>query len=136
MHLLNAIKESAINAAFNDPRFPPVTVNEMNSITVEISILSPPQQIIVHDPLEYPNKIHIGKDGLIIDKGYYRGLLLPQVAVDWHWDATEFLTQCCLKAGLPPDSWLMKDTNVLKFQAFIFSEENPNGQISRKKLMD
>jgi uncharacterized protein (TIGR00296 family) len=136
MPLLNAIKESAINAAFNDPRFPPITVKEINSIIIEVSVLTPPQQIIVNDPLEYPNKIKIGKDGLIIERGYYKGLLLPQVAVEWSWDATEFLTQCCLKAGLSPDSWLMKETKVSKFQALIFSEFTPNGKIIKKNLMD
>jgi uncharacterized protein (TIGR00296 family) len=76
----------------------------------------------------------VGRDGLIMSRGYRRGLLLPQVAVEWGWDSEEFLAQCCYKAGLPPDSWLLDDTEVQRFQAIIYSEDSPRGIVSRHEL--
>jgi uncharacterized protein (TIGR00296 family) len=133
--LFEAIESAAISAAFNDPRFPPVSASEMKDILIEVSVLTPPMEIRVNNPLRYPEKVDIGKDGLIIERGYKRGLLLPQVAVDWNWDSQEFLTQCCLKAGLPPDAWLLNGTKVSKFQAIIFIEKEPKGQIKRHNLI-
>ncbi|MCW4050156.1 MAG: TIGR00296 family protein [Candidatus Bathyarchaeota archaeon] len=132
--LLTAVKESARSAAFSDPRFSPVTEAEMPSILVEVSVLTPPETVKVSDPQQYPGEIKVGQDGLIISKGLSRGLLLPQVAVDWGWDADEFLTQCCFKAGLSPDSWLLEGTEVQKFQAIIYAEESPSGKIKRHEL--
>jgi len=131
MPLDEAVVESAINAAFEDPRFNPVTLDEMDSIIVEVSVLTPPQVIQADKPEDYSRKIEVGKDGLIVSKGSRKGLLLPQVAVEWGWDAEEFLTQCCLKAWLPPDAWFDKGVEVSKFQAIIFSEEKPRGCVKR-----
>ncbi|MBC7090237.1 MAG: TIGR00296 family protein, partial [Methanobacteriaceae archaeon] len=72
---------------------------------------------------EYPKRIKVGVDGLIIEKGPYKGLLLPQVAVEWGFDEEEFLCNTCLKAGLPPDCWYDQETKVYKFQAQIFQEK-------------
>jgi uncharacterized protein (TIGR00296 family) len=127
--LTEAVIESAVNAALNDPRFPPVSLEEMDSIIVEVSILTPPRELDVEIPKEIPDRIEVGVDGLIVSRGSQRGLLLPQVALDWGWDAEEFLTQCCLKAWLQPDAWLLPDTKISKFQTIIFSEVEPRGTL-------
>jgi uncharacterized protein (TIGR00296 family) len=127
--LIDAIQEAAYSAAFNDPRFPPVQSSEMYQILVEVSVLTPPELINVNNPLEYPRKVVVGKDGLIIGRGYRRGLLLPQVPVEWNWDSEEFLTQCCFKAGLPPDSWLLEGIEISTFQALVYTETEPDGPV-------
>ena len=132
--LARATIEAAIDAATKDPRFYPVSLNELNHIVFEVSVLTPPEIVEVDDPREYPSKIKVGVDGLIVERGYHRGLLLPQVPVEWGWNEEEFLCQCCIKAGLPPDHWLLKGTKIYKFQAIIFEEEHPKGSIVRKHL--
>lgn len=129
--LVKATITSAIEAATGDPRFPQVTLKELEEdITVEISVLTTPQEIKT-EPKDIPEHISIGTDGLIIGKGLQRGLLLPQVAVEWEWDKEEFLANCCLKAGLPPDSWLLDDSKVFKFKATIFRERSPKGIVEK-----
>jgi uncharacterized protein (TIGR00296 family) len=132
--LLTAVMDSAHNAAFGDPRFPPVERDEMDHIKVEVSVLTPPLIVKVSNPIEYPSKVKVGRDGLILSRGMRRGLLLPQVAVDWGWDAEEFLSQCCFKAGLPPDSWLLEGTEVQVFQAIIYVERSPRGEVVRHEI--
>ena len=88
----------------------------------------------VTNPKEYLSKIKVGEDGLIVERGYYKGLLLPQVPVEWGWCEEEFLCQCCIKAGLPPDTWLTKDVKIYKFKAIIFEEETPMGEVKRVQL--
>jgi uncharacterized protein (TIGR00296 family) len=132
--LVEAVIDSAINAATQDPRFDPLSANELDRVVFEVSVLTPPEPVKVKNPQEYLSKIKVGKDGLIVERGYYKGLLLPQVPVEWSWCEEEFLCQCCMKAGLPPDSWLTKDAKVYKFRAIIFEEETPNGEVKRLKL--
>ena len=132
--LAEAVIDSAINAATQDPRFPPLKPQELDYVVFEVSVLTPPQKIEVKNPKEYSSKVKVGEDGLIIERGMYKGLLLPQVPVEWEWDEEEFLCQCCNKAGLPTDYWLVQGTNVYKFQAIIFEEETPCGTITRKPL--
>lgn len=132
--LVEAVIDSAISAATQDPRFPPLSLDELSKVVFEVSVLTPPEVVKVEKPSQYPSKIKVGEDGLIIERGYYKGLLLPQVPVEWGWGAEEFLCQCCLKAGLPPDCWLLEGTKVYKFQAIIFEEEAPDGKIKRKTL--
>ena len=132
--LVDAVVDSAISAALRDPRFPRVTYEEMGSIAVEVSVLTPPEVVSVGRPEEYPGEVEVGRDGLIISRGGNRGLLLPQVPVEWGWDAEGFLSQCCMKARLPPDAWLLQGTEVSKFQAIIFSEEEPRGEVKRVEL--
>jgi len=132
--LVEATIESAIEAAVGDPRFPPVKLEEMDEIAVEVSVLTVPELIKVRDPRELPKAIRIGVDGLIVERGYYRGLLLPQVPVEWGWDEEEFLSYACMKAGLPPDSWLVPGTRVYRFQAEVFEEEEPRGRVIRRRL--
>ncbi len=134
--LVEAVIESAIDAATQDPRFYPLTLNELGNVVFEVSVLTPPEAITVQKPDEYVTKIKIGEDGLIVEKGVFKGLLLPQVPVEWRWDEEEFLCQCCIKAGLPPDSWLTKGTKIYKFQAIIFEEEAPNGKIKQLHLSE
>jgi uncharacterized protein (TIGR00296 family) len=132
--LVEAVIESAISSATQDPRFYPLTTGELDKVVFEVSVLTPPQLISAEKTSEYPTKIKVGKDGLIVERGIFKGLLLPQVPVEWEWDEEEFLCQCCIKAGLPPDAWLLKDTKIYKFQAIIFEEEKPRGEIKRKPL--
>ncbi len=132
--LAQAVAECAISSAVQDPRFPSLSIGELDQIAFEVSVLTPPELIKMEDPKNLPSKIKIGEDGLIIEKGIYRGLLLPQVPVELSWDEEEFLCQCCVKAGLPPDNWLLKPTKIHKFQAIIFEEEKPEGKIKRREL--
>jgi uncharacterized protein (TIGR00296 family) len=132
--LTQAVIESAISSATQDPRFPPISLSELESVVFEVSILTPPQIIRIEKPSEYPSKIKVGGDGLIVEKDMFKGLLLPQVPIEWKWNEEEFLCQCCIKAGLPPDCWLLNDTKIYKFQAIIFEEEKPRGEVKRKAL--
>jgi uncharacterized protein (TIGR00296 family) len=132
--LAQAVIESAISSATQDPRFYPLSLSELDKVVFEISVLTPPQLIEAKKSSEYPSKVKVGKDGLIVERGMFKGLLLPQVPVEWKWDCEEFLCQCCIKAGLPPDNWLLNGTRIYKFQAIIFEEEKPRGEVRRKAL--
>ena len=132
--LTQAVIESAINSATQDPRFYPISLDELETVVFEVSVLTPPEIIKVEKPTQYPSKIKVGEDGLIVEKNVFKGLLLPQVPVEWKWDNEQFLCQCCIKAGLPPDCWLLKDTKIYKFQAIIFEEEKPKGEVKRKAI--
>jgi len=132
--LWKALVLSSVYAATEDPRFPPLTLEELNKTTIEINILTEPELIKVNDPSEYPEKIEIGKDGLIVEYGIYSGLLLPEVPVEEGWDEITFLSYTCLKAGLPPDCWLKLPVKIYKFQSQIFKEIEPNGEIIEVKL--
>lgn len=133
--LIYAVKDAALNAAFNDPRFPPLEKEELDNITIEITILTKPQ-LIEDDPKNYEKHIEIGVDGLIVERNFHRGLLLPQVPVEWGWNKKEFLMQTCLKAGLNPEAYKDKETKVYKFQGKIFSEISPYGKVIIKNLKD
>ncbi len=132
--LAEATIDSAANSATQDPRFPPVSMQELENVIVEVSVLTPPEPISAKDPREFAKKVEVGKDGLIVERGLFKGLLLPQVPIEWGWDAEEFLANCCMKAGLYPDAWLIGGTRIYKFQAIIFKERTPNGEIERVKL--
>ncbi len=121
--LKDAIIDAAISAAVNDPRFPRVTKEEFRDIVIELTILTTPQVLKVK-PKDLPQQIEIGRHGLIVKKGIYQGLLLPQVATEYNWSSEEFLCQTCWKAGLPQDAWLEKDTEVSTFEGQIFKEED------------
>jgi uncharacterized protein (TIGR00296 family) len=132
--LVEAVIDSAINAATEDPRFEPLSTDELGKVVFEVSVLTPPELIEVQNPKEYLSKIKVGEDGLIVEKGFYKGLLLPQVPVEWGWCEEEFLCQCCIKSGLPLDSWLTKGAKIYKFKAIVFEEETPMGQVKRVHL--
>ncbi len=117
--LFETIKEMAVAAASNDPRFQAVSIEEMNNISIEISILS--ELILVEGGK--PHDIVIGRDGLYIESPYGGGLLLPQVAEQYQWDQITFLKEVCHKAGLPADSYLNKDCRLFRFSADVFSDQ-------------
>jgi uncharacterized protein (TIGR00296 family) len=127
-----AIIVSAINAARDDPRFHPVKPEEINDLVIEVTVLTIPKRIKAK-PKELPDKIVIGKDGLIVAAGMSSGLLLPQVAVEHGFDSTEFLCQTCMKAGLMPDAWL-SGAEVYSFEGQIFEEVEPGGEIKEKDI--
>jgi uncharacterized protein (TIGR00296 family) len=133
MPLQEAIIESA-QSATRDPRFPPLTHEELASIIIEVTILTPPEIIKVTQPTEYPTHITIGRDGLIVEHGFYKGLLLPQVPVEQEWNTEEFLSHTCMKAGLPPDAWFEKGIKISKFSGQIFTETKPQGPIQEVRL--
>jgi AmmeMemoRadiSam system protein A len=113
-----AVADTARAAAFEDNRFYPVTLDEARDLKIELSILSPPQPIA-------PEEIEIGCHGLLISMHGYRGLLLPQVPIEHHWERETFLDQTCRKAGLPPDAW-RKGAIIEGFTAEVFGEKSPD----------
>lgn len=132
--LYEALIDSAISAATKDPRFRPVRKEELQKLVVEVSLLTNPEPIAVKENRELLGKVVIGEDGLIVERGRWRGLLLPQVPVELGWGVEEFLMNTCMKAGLYPEAWLEPKTRFFKFQAEVFSEESPNGKIHREIL--
>jgi uncharacterized protein (TIGR00296 family) len=126
--LHQGIVEAAIAAATEDPRFPPLDMRELCNIIFEISVLTPPQQITV-TPADYGKEIQIGRDGLILQWRFGSGLLLPQVPVELKWNVEEYLANICYKAGGPPDVWLDPTSKLYKFQATVFKEVEPKGEI-------
>ena len=131
--LSHAIVEGAIAAATEDPRFPSVKTNELNDIVFEVTVLTPPIVVDVSDPMEYLEKIKVGRDGLIIRHSFSSGLLLPQVPVEYGWNVEEFLQHTCEKAGLARDTWKNESVKIEKFEGIIFKEETPNGVIVREE---
>ncbi|MBS3761445.1 AmmeMemoRadiSam system protein A [Halodesulfurarchaeum sp.] len=129
---IKAIRAAAVEAATNDPRFPPVSESELSTVTVEVSILTPPKEVTPVDS----EAITVGQDGLIVQRNDRSGLLLPQVPADQSWDAETFLTKTCKKAGLQGDCWQQPDTTVLQFRAQVFEETEPNGPIERVGLTE
>jgi len=129
-----ALKDAAIAAATEDPRFPKVEPEELDKITFEVTVLTPPEEIKVNDPKDFPSKIKVGQDGLIVKFGSNSGLLLPQVPVEYGWNSEEFLRHTCEKAQLPNDIWKNSQTKILKFEGVVFKEESPNGQVIPVKL--
>lgn len=127
--LIEATIESALNSAFRDPRFPPLGFDELDKVTIEISVLTPPHLLETSNPIEYPSLMVIGRDGLLVESDWQRGLLLPQVAIEHGFDAVTFLDQTCLKAGLPKDAWRKGKVKVYTFQAQIFAETEPEGEV-------
>jgi len=133
MSLKDAIVEGA-RSATRDPRFPPLDKDELDSIVIEVTVLSKPELIKVNQPKDYTKNIKIGRDGLIVEQGFYKGLLLPQVPVEQGWDIEEFLSHSCMKAGLMPDAWYDKNIKISRFSGQIFTETTPNGEIKEKKI--
>jgi len=115
--LWETIVDCTISAASRDPRFPPVTPDELPDIQLEISVLSPLQ------PIDRMDEIVVGEHGLLIRKGFHRGLLLPQVATEYGWSRQEFLAHTCHKAGLAADAW-QSGAEISIFSADVFAEED------------
>jgi len=109
------IPDAAVAACSSDPRFPPVTPDELPRLAIELSLLGPLELV------EDVETIEVGRHGLIVERGWNRGLLLPQVASEWGWDRDTFLAHTCRKAGLPMDAW-RKGATIWKFEAEVFGE--------------
>ncbi|HPQ81047.1 MAG TPA: AmmeMemoRadiSam system protein A [bacterium] len=118
--LLETVREMAIAAAFQDPRFPRVDPKEMGDIDIEISVLSPMRRV------KDVSEIEVGRHGILIRRGMNQGVLLPQVATEWGWDRDEFLRNTCAKAGLPEDAWKDPNTSIEIFSAQVFGEKETN----------
>jgi AmmeMemoRadiSam system protein A len=115
--LVDVVERCAVSAALSDPRFPTLRASEWPAVEVEISVLGP------IEPVGEISDIEVGRHGLIVEMGPRRGLLLPQVAVEWQWRGEEFVSQTCAKAGLPRDAW-SHGAKLFRFEAEIFGEEN------------
>jgi AmmeMemoRadiSam system protein A len=115
--LIEGVVHCARAAASSDPRFSAVTQSELAEIDIEISMLGPLEAIAS------PAEVDIGRHGLIVEQGWQRGLLLPQVAVEWHWDERTFVEQTCRKAGLPSDAW-QHGATLWRFEAEVFGERD------------
>ena len=124
----------AAEGACHDPRFPALRPKELDDVVVEVSVLTPPEEIKIADRKKLPDVVKVGVDGLIMENRGNRGLLLPQVPVEWQWSSVTFLEQTCIKAGLLPDMWLDKTTKVFRFQGEVFAESTPHGPVRRKEL--
>lgn len=133
MSLKDAIAEGA-KSATHDPRFPRLSKDELDNIIIEVTILTSPEVIKVEKPEDYLSKIEIGRDGLIVEQGFYKGLLLPQVPIEQKWDKEEFLSHTCMKAGLRPDAWFDKNTRISRFSGQVFTETKPRGDVKEIKL--
>ena len=120
--LADAIEQAAVAAALEDPRFPQVQEHELAGMELEVTVLTVPEPLAVK-PEERPAAILVGKHGLIVKSSGRSGLLLPQVATEWGWDASTFLDHTCRKAGLPSDCWKRKEVEVLTFEGQIFHLE-------------
>ena len=115
--LFETVCEVAKHAANQDPRFPALTKREFNLVDIEISVLSPLRKISDY------SEIKIGEHGLLVEEGFNRGLLLPQVATENNYSVEQFLSSICIKAGLSPDTWKKKKLNLKVFTAVVFDEE-------------
>lgn len=113
--LFNAVVDNAVSSAFEDPRFPPLEIDELKEIDIEISVLTIPEKV------ERPEDVRVGVDGIIISKHGSRGLLLPQVPVEQEWDLDQYISYGCMKAGLSGDEW-KKGVDIEVFQAEVFGE--------------
>ncbi|MCD6428753.1 MAG: TIGR00296 family protein [Desulfurococcales archaeon] len=125
---------SAIAAATQDPRFPPVMLHELDYIIFEVSVLSPPVVVEVSDRRKITEAVVLGEDGLIAEYGIYKGLLLPEVPVEYCWDSETFLSETCIKAGMSADCWLSNKVKIMKFTAKTFREVSPGGEVIERNL--
>jgi uncharacterized protein (TIGR00296 family) len=112
-----------VSAATGDPRFPPVGRGELSGLDLEVSVLGP------REAIGGPDEILVGRHGVIVERDGRRGVLLPQVAVEWRWDAARFVAETCRKAGLPSDAW-QRGARLWRFEAEVFAER------SRKPLTE
>ena len=115
--LIDTVRETAQSAAFQDPRFAPLSRKEWGDVSLEISVLSPLKQV------KSIEEVEVGVHGVMMHRGFQSGLLLPQVATEYGWDRETFLTHTCYKAGLPADCWRSPETRIEIFRALVFGEE-------------
>ncbi len=134
MPLAEATVEAAIAAATEDPRFEPMRAEELGSVVFEVSVLSTPSLVSYSKPEELLERVKVGRDGIIVERGILRGLLLPQVPVEYDWSVEEYLSNACIKAGLPPDAWRSGKLKVYTFTARVFAEVYPEGVVVERVL--
>lgn len=128
-----SVIEAALSSAFEDSRFTPLSLKELNHITIEVSILTEPKEIT--GSAETRNrKIKIGKDGLIVRYGFHEGLLLPIVAVEQGWDSKKFLEEVCIKAGISHEMWRQPAVKFYTFETQVFKEESPEGNVIERHI--
>jgi len=132
--LRTALVRAALSAAVEDYRFRPVPAAELPHLTIEVSVLTPPEPLRFSNPEEAIRLVKVGRDGLIVEGLGTSGLLLPQVAPEEGWSADELLDGTCEKAGLPPRSWQDPRVKVHRFEAEIFREVAPGGEVVREEL--
>ncbi len=114
--LFRSVRDFAVKTAGSDPRFPSVSADELPGLEISLSLLTPPQ------PLTSGEEVVVGRDGLIIELGDRRGLLLPEVPVEWGWDRERYLEELCRKASLPPGSWRDPSSRLFRFESVQISE--------------
>lgn len=132
MRLCNGLADAAVAAATRDPRFKPVSSEELDTVVFEVTVLTVPVKISASEPGKYVSSVTVGRHGLIVENASRSGLLLPQVPVEYGWNAEEFLARTCLKAGLDRDAWKDESTRVSRFEGVIFKEESPGGRVVRE----
>jgi len=130
---LSEALEYAARSACRDPRFPPLREKELDKVVVEVTILTPPEPMIVKEKEELLNTIKIGRHGLMLEYRGRRGVFLPQVPAEWGWDVKEYLENLCMKAGVSKDKWKESDCNIFSFEGRIFGETSPNGDVEEVK---
>jgi len=121
--------ESAARSACHDPRFPALKESELENVTIEVTVLTPPEVITVNNKQELPDAIKIGRDGLMLEYKGRRSVFLPQVPAEWEWNVIEYLENLCLKAGVPENAWKEKDCTISAFRGNIFRELEPGGDV-------
>lgn len=134
--LRQGIPRAALYAAKEDPRFPPLSRGELGRIRVELSLLTPAVPVVARKPLDLLDMVKVGRDGLMVEEGGLRGVLLPQVPVDEGWDVETFLSYTCVKAGLSPAAWRRPGPRFWSFRSEIFAEERPRGPVVEHPLDD
>ena len=133
--LIDALRNASCNTAFKDPRFRPLTAGELELVTFEVTILSTPVQL-EGDPFEFPKMIIIGQDGVIVRSGTRIGVMLPQVAIQARLRPESMLVDASIKAGIAPEAWLKDGTQVYTFQARIFAEDSPKGEVRERNIIE
>jgi uncharacterized protein (TIGR00296 family) len=132
--LNESVIEAAISAATCDPRFRPLGPEELAQVTIEVTVLTPPELLDIETPHECLDMIEVGRHGLIIENGLCKGLLLPQVPIEQKWSREEYLAGVCMKAGLHVGAWMEKETRLYRFEGVIFSETIPGGGVEDREI--
>ena len=132
--LVETVIDVAIEAAVNDPRFPPMNQNELDEVTFEVTVLGPLEPL-PDNPEERPKSFTIGRHGLFAKKGIMQGVLLPEVPVEYLWDEETFLAETCVKAGMPPSCWLDPSVEFYRFSGRDWREKEPRGPVEERDLV-
>ncbi|AEM38944.1 AMMECR1 domain protein [Pyrolobus fumarii 1A] len=130
--LVEAVIDVALQSAFEDPRFPPLRREELPMVTFEVSVLGPLEEL-PRDPESRPRSFEIGRHGLVARRGWFQGLLLPEVPVEYLWDEETFLAETCVKAGMEPSCWLDPETEFYRFSGRIWRERDPETRVIEER---